>query len=230
RERCDGPLRCGAGDRCQRRGEPRGRVRSELVDPRHADHTRLCQQAGDRAETRHGHRLFRRDEPPFRPRELPPALRRRTQQPAHHHRRTQTHLTMENPKLIISEKERDLMRSWIIGHNAPDIQVRNSLDRLYKELDSADVRKEEDMPADVVRVCSTVDVETPAGRRNGLQIVMHADADLAQNKLSVLSVLGSALIGYRQGASIVWRLPQGDQTITLEKVDNARCDVELLKG
>jgi regulator of nucleoside diphosphate kinase len=136
---------------------------------------------------------------------------------------------MENPKLIISEKERDLMRSWIIGHQAPDIHVRESLDRLYKELDTADVRKEEDMPPDVVRVCSIVDVGTPAGRRNGLQLVMHADADLKQNKLSVLSVLGSALIGYRQGASIVWRLPKGDQTITLERVDNSRCDVSALR-
>ncbi|MDX9751570.1 MAG: GreA/GreB family elongation factor [Flavobacteriales bacterium] len=135
---------------------------------------------------------------------------------------------MDNPKLIISEKERDLMRSWIIGHSAPDIQVRNSLDRLYKELDIADVRKEEDMPADVVRVCSIVDVGMPAGRRNGLQIVMHADADLKQNKLSVLSVLGSALIGYRQGSSIVWKMPQGDQTITVERVDNSQCDVDRL--
>lgn len=122
------------------------------------------------------------------------------------------------------------MRSWIIGHTAPDIQVRNSLDRLYKELDTADVRKEEDMPLDVVRVCSIVDVGMPAGRKNGLQLVMHADADLKQNKLSVLSVLGSALIGYRQGATIVWKLPQGDQTITLEKVDNSRCDVEALRA
>ena len=136
---------------------------------------------------------------------------------------------MENPRLIVSEKERDLMRSWIIGHTAPDIQVRNSLDRLYKELDTADVRKEEDMPHDVVRVCSIVDVGMPAGRKNGLQLVMHGDADLKQNKLSVLSVLGSALIGYRQGARIVWKLPQGDQTITLEKVDNSRCDVTALK-
>lgn len=136
---------------------------------------------------------------------------------------------MENPRLIVSEKERDLMRSWIIGHTAPDIQVRNSLDRLYKELDTADVRKEEDMPHDVVRVCSIVDVGMPAGRKNGLQLVMHGDADLKQNKLSVLSVLGSALIGYRQGAHIVWKLPQGDQTITLEKVDNSRCDVTALK-
>ena len=69
----------------------------------------------------------------------------------------------------------------------------------------------------------------PAGRKNGLQLVMHADADLKQNKLSILSVLGSALIGYRQGASIVWKLPQGDQTITLEKVDNSRCDVQAMK-
>ncbi len=137
-------------------------------------------------------------------------------------------MTMKNPRLIISEKERDLMRSWIIGHNPPDIQVRNSLDRLYNELDTADVRKEEDMPHDVVRVCSIVDVGMTAGRKNGLQLVMHADADLKQNKLSVLSVLGSALIGYREGATIVWKLPQGDQTITLEKVDNSRCDVHAL--
>lgn len=137
---------------------------------------------------------------------------------------------MDNPRLIISDKERDLMRSWIIGHNAPDIQVRNSLDHLYKELDTADVRKEADMPADVVRVCSIVDVGMPAGRKNNLQLVMHADADLKQNKLSVLSVLGSALIGYRQGARIVWRLPQGDQIITLERVDNSRCDIDTLKG
>lgn len=139
-------------------------------------------------------------------------------------------MTMKNPRLIISEKERDLMRSWIIGHNPPDIQVRNSLDRLYNELDTADVRKEEDMPHDVVRVCSIVDVGMPAGRKNGLQLVMHADADLKQNKLSVLSVLGSALIGYRQGATIVWKLPQGDQTITLERVDNSRCDINALKA
>ena len=136
---------------------------------------------------------------------------------------------MENPRLIVSEKERDLMRSWIIGHTAPDIQIRNSLDRLYMELDTADVRKEEEMPHDVVRLCSIVDVGMSAGRKNGLQLVMHADADLKQNKLSILSVLGSALIGYRQGASIVWKLPQGDQTITLEKVDNSRCDVQAMK-
>lgn len=136
---------------------------------------------------------------------------------------------MENPRLIVSEKERDLMRSWIIGHTAPDIQVRNSLDRLYMELDTADVRREEEMPHDVVRLCSIVDVGMSAGRKNGLQLVMHADADLKQNKLSILSVLGSALIGYRQGASIVWKLPQGDQTITLEKVDNSRCDVQAMK-
>ncbi|HOP42773.1 MAG: GreA/GreB family elongation factor [Flavobacteriales bacterium] len=137
---------------------------------------------------------------------------------------------MDSANLIVSEKERDLMRSWIIGHTAPDIQVRNSLDRLYRELEHADVRKEEEMPRDVVRICSIVDVGMPAGRRNGLQLVMHADADLKLNKLSVLSVLGSALIGYRQGAHIKWQLPQGDQIITLEHVDNSRCDVLALRA
>lgn len=127
---------------------------------------------------------------------------------------------MDNPRLIVSEKERDLMRSWIIGHNPPDVLVRDSLDRLYQELEKADVRPESALPADVVRINSIVDIRTPTGRKEGLQLVMPAEADLKQNKLSVLSVMGSALIGYQAGATITWHLPKGVEHIVLERVEN----------
>jgi regulator of nucleoside diphosphate kinase len=125
--------------------------------------------------------------------------------------------------LIITAKERDFMVSWIEGFAPADISIKNSLQRLLEELKHADVRQEKDLPADVVRVNSIVTVQSPTARKEGLQLVMPDEADLKANKLSVFSVMGSALIGYRQGTTITWHLPKGEETILLEKVDNSRC-------
>lgn len=129
---------------------------------------------------------------------------------------------MANPKLIVSAKERDLITDWIAGFNAPDLNTQKSLRKLSDELKQADVRKESELPADVVRVGSIVTFKSPSIRKEGLQLVMPKDADLKANKLSVFTVMGSALIGYRQGTSITWTLPKGEETILLEKVDNSK--------
>ena len=140
---------------------------------------------------------------------------------------------MENPKLIVSAKERELLKAWLISYNPPDIQIRHSMDKLLDELAEAEVREEDQIPSDVVRLHSIVDISTPAGRREGLKLVMPADADLRTNRLSVMSVMGAALIGFREGSTIVWRMPKGEETITLERVDNSECPgstIPLPKG
>ncbi|MCO6482507.1 MAG: GreA/GreB family elongation factor [Flavobacteriales bacterium] len=129
---------------------------------------------------------------------------------------------MENPKLIVSARERDLLMSWIADFTPPDINTQKSLAKLTEELRQADVRKETDLPGDVVRVGSIVTVKSPSIRKEGLQLVMPKDADLKANKLSIFTVMGAALIGYRQGTEITWMLPKGEEVILLEKVDNSR--------
>ncbi len=126
-----------------------------------------------------------------------------------------------NPKLIISAEEKELILSWIAGFSPPDLSTRKSLEKLREELDQADVRKQQALPPDVVRVGSVVSFSSPSIRRENLQLVLPKDADLKANKLSVFTVMGSALIGYRQGTDITWVLPKGEETIHLEKVDNS---------
>ncbi|MBL0127922.1 MAG: GreA/GreB family elongation factor [Flavobacteriales bacterium] len=134
---------------------------------------------------------------------------------------------MENPRLIICAKERQLIMSWIIGSTPADISISHSLDKLYAELEQADVREENDLPHDVVRVNSIVTIQAPSGRKDGLQLVMPRDADLKANKLSVFTVMGSALVGYREGTTITWNLPKGEETIYLEKVDNSKVSAKV---
>ena len=134
---------------------------------------------------------------------------------------------MENPRLIMCAKERELIMSWIIGSTPPDISISHSLDKLYAELEDAEVREEEDLPHDVVRVNSIVTIQAPSGRKEGLQLVMPLEADLKANKLSVFTVMGSALVGYREGTTITWNLPKGEETIYLEKVDNSNVSLKV---
>lgn len=129
---------------------------------------------------------------------------------------------MENPRLIISAKERDLILTWIAGFSPPDLTTQKSLDKLSEELKHADVREEGKLPADVVRVGSVVTFKSPSVRKENLQLVLPKEADLKANKLSVFTVMGSALIGYREGTRITWMLPKGEETIHLEKVDNSK--------
>ncbi|MBP8824024.1 MAG: GreA/GreB family elongation factor [Flavobacteriales bacterium] len=126
-----------------------------------------------------------------------------------------------NPKLIISAKEKELILSWIAGFSPPDLHTQTSLNKLGEELKQADVRQEGGLPADVVRVGSVVSFSSPSIRRENMQLVLPKDADLKANKLSVFTVMGSALIGYRQGTDITWLMPKGEETIHLDKVDNS---------
>ena len=134
---------------------------------------------------------------------------------------------MENPRLVISAKERELIMTWIIGSTPADVSIRESLDKLYTELEQAEIRAEYELPKDVVRVNSIVTIQSPSGRKEGLQVVMPLEADLKANKLSVFTVMGSALVGYREGTTINWKLPKGEETIYLEKVDNSKVKNEV---
>jgi regulator of nucleoside diphosphate kinase len=48
-----------------------------------------------------------------------------------------------------------------------------------------------------------------SGKENVYTLVFPAEADIAQSRISVLAPLGTALLGYRQGDVIRWRVPGG---------------------
>ena len=98
-------------------------------------------------------------------------------------------------------------------------------EKLSAELKVADIRKEEDMPKDIVRLGSVVTVFTSFGRKVGLKIVMPAFADFQNRKLSIMAPMGTALIGYREGDKVLWHFPKGDEWITIESVDNTELEL-----
>lgn len=51
-----------------------------------------------------------------------------------------------------------------------------------------------------------------------VSLVYPEDADLDEMKLSVLSPIGTAIIGYKEGSSVEWDVPSGKSTIEIKKI------------
>lgn len=83
-------------------------------------------------------------------------------------------------------------------------------DQLLGELARAHVTKPGKMPADVVSIGNEVVYRDEAtGREHDITLVFPEDADIAQNRVSVLTPIGVGLIGLTVGARIRWQMRDG---------------------
>jgi len=81
---------------------------------------------------------------------------------------------------------------------------------LIDELDRAQVLAEEGGPIDVVSMGCEVEFRDESnGRVQKVKLVDPSEADIEQGKVSVLTPVGTALIGLRTGASITWETRTG---------------------
>lgn len=82
-------------------------------------------------------------------------------------------------------------------------------DRLYWELDRARVVPVRELSDGIVRMGSIVTYQTSAGSRQWVQVVYPEQA-YRRNSVSILSPLGTALIGVAAGDTIPWSSSGGE--------------------
>ncbi|MDX8531636.1 nucleoside diphosphate kinase regulator [Mesorhizobium sp. VK25A] len=84
-------------------------------------------------------------------------------------------------------------------------RVPDMAEGLLAEMDRARIATDAAMPADVVRMGSTVTLQDPEGSTQTVTLVYPSEADIAERRISVLTPLGTALIGSRAGRTVSWR-------------------------
>jgi regulator of nucleoside diphosphate kinase len=73
----------------------------------------------------------------------------------------------------------------------------------------------------VVRLNSTVVIrEEKENKVMELTVVTPEKANIKQKLISVMSPIGTALIGFRKGQQIKWKVPAGKKTFTIMEVQN----------
>lgn len=85
-------------------------------------------------------------------------------------------------------------------------------ERLEDELNRAAVVPDTELPRDVVAMNSRVKYrDLESGTESVVTLVYPHEANLEENRISVLAPIGSALIGLRAGQIIRWPLPNGKE-------------------
>ena len=93
------------------------------------------------------------------------------------------------------------------------------LETLREELDRGTVVPVDSMPDGVVTMHSRVRVRDLKTRDSQTYTLVYPDeADIYENRLSVLAPLGIALLGMRVGQAVAFDAPGGRRRLTIEKI------------
>ena len=112
------------------------------------------------------------------------------------------------PNIVLSAE--DYERLSVLAH-AARTRMPNLAEELADEIARARVLVKGRHPQHIVCMNSQVDFrDDTTGKVQRVMLVYPEEADISQRKVSVLTPVGTALIGLRAGQSINWETPAGE--------------------
>lgn len=110
------------------------------------------------------------------------------------------------PNIIVSDADYERLTSLATAslERLPEVA-----EELLAEMERARIVSDGSVPADVVRMGSTVMFRSDDGRERTVTLVYPVDEDSTAHKISVMTPVGAALIGLGEGQSINWKARDG---------------------
>jgi len=121
-----------------------------------------------------------------------------------------------NAKLVVAKNDYELIMLNLKSSTGKTTYSRQDAAELEAELQKATLVSPEELPGDVVRLNSQVTIkDEKANKIMKLMVVTPEKADIKQKKISILSPVGTALLGYKKGRKVSWQVPAGKKTFTI---------------
>lgn len=126
---------------------------------------------------------------------------------------------MSRRNLIITDSDRRRLEHLLVSEFAAAIDPKNYLADLTAELQRAEIVDSTDVPDDVITMDSTIRLrDLDSGEVETYTLVYPDRANIAESKLSILAPIGTAIIGYRVGDIVRWRVPSGRRRLRVDEV------------
>ena len=113
---------------------------------------------------------------------------------------------LSKPDITITQT--DAKRLMLLAEENEDI-IPAVVDVLYAELDRARVVPDDDIGSDVIRMGSFTRFSGISGPSRQITLVYPGKADIARDRLSILTPIGVALIGLSKGQVMDWQTRDG---------------------
>ena len=126
---------------------------------------------------------------------------------------------MKSRNIYITESDMNRLQGLLETGSQFGHRDKKHLLELEEELNRARVVPSKDIPEDVITMNSQVRlIDLDSAEKTVYSLVFPGDANVAENKISVLAPIGTALIGYRVGDTIDWKVPGGLKRLKVEEI------------
>ena len=124
---------------------------------------------------------------------------------------------VKNP-VVVTEGDYQLLKGYI-NH---DLEKEDAM-TLSSELKRAVIVAEDAFPPHAIRLGSKVSIlDLATNKIVEFTLVMPAHAAMQSGKVSILTPMGAALIGFRKGEEVQWRVPGGLKRFRILNVSNPK--------
>lgn len=131
-----------------------------------------------------------------------------------------------NLPIIVSDRDASRLRQLVQAGESANVE---NINRLKTELDRARIVPAAELPAHVIAMNSTVELEDlEDGEIMTYTLVYPEQADAAAGKVSVLAPLGMAMLGFKVGDEFEWPVPAGTLRVRVRRLIEAKSEPDLL--
>lgn len=120
-------------------------------------------------------------------------------------------------RIFITKSDKDKLLELINKAKFENCKENLNLKNLETEINRATVTSIEDLPSNVITMNSKV-ILLVDDLEEEVTLVYPSEADISKKRVSVLSPIGTAIIGYSEGSVIEWKVPNGTVEIEVKKV------------
>lgn len=126
---------------------------------------------------------------------------------------------MKHRTIYITDTDMKQLRDLLETAERLNYYDRADLQELEAELNRAKKVHAKQVPPDVITMNSTVClVDLESGEEMTYTLVLPNEADIDQHKISVLAPIGIAMLGYRVGDTLEWRVPGGISRLKVKQI------------
>ncbi len=126
---------------------------------------------------------------------------------------------MNERQIWMTTYDMERLNSLVEASKTAQSQKKLYIKQLEEELENAKMVEPQEMPGDVVTMNSVVRIrDLESGAEKTYTLVFPSEASIDEGRISILSAIGTALIGYRVGDIIEWQVPSGLKRLKIEEI------------
>ena len=112
-------------------------------------------------------------------------------------------------RIVVTKPDFERLRQFVQRRDERRSADFGYLDSLEEELDRAEIVEPDELPRDVITMNSEVRLRDLDSGDEAVYKLIFPTQTPTRNSVSILAPIGTALLGYRVGDVIEWRVPKG---------------------